>query len=247
MPNNINMNEFAIKLGISADKLGRNMAVYEAASELFPKLELAECKVGLFGGTALNKIYFGKRQRLSYDLDLFAYSYKRALKALADIGARIKYTGTFPGKKVVSTRMTYKEVVLDIVDAKAALEEPRKLQLIDLLYYFGQLVPPIVVPSYSIEYLMAEKTMAMSDRNELKDIYDTWAGIKLLKVPDTYLNYLKRIAKDGGVKDVIGHLKHQLANMLANAEYYDKKRVEILDQPNPRIMLREIEAFLDRL
>ena len=247
MQYDIDLNELAIRLGIDATKVRKSLATYEAMGEIFPMLEKEGCRVGLFGGTALNKIYFGKKQRLSYDLDIFVYSYQKTLRVLKKIGAKMTFSGAFPGRKVTSARMTYKDIVLDLVPIKKIFEEPEKLQLVDLLYYYGQLVPPIIVPSYSIEYLMAEKTFAMLDRNELKDIYDTWIGFRLLTNKRKYISYMNGIAKIRGIRDIIAYSDRQMAGMLANVEYYDKKYVDVTNQPNARMMMKDIKAFIEML
>jgi len=246
MQYNINLDEVALNVGISADKLEKSISVHSAMSEIFPALEIAGCKVGLFGGTALNKIYFGKAQRLSYDLDIFAYSYAKTIKELEGIGARTEFSGNFPKKKGInSTRMTYKSIMLDIVDAKSLKEQPVKLQAFDLLYYYGQLISPTTVPSYKLEYLLAEKTMAMLDRNELKDIYDMYVGIQLLKEIKTYRKNLLAAAKRQGIKDILAYADMQIHIMMKNGDYYRNKEIEVTNKATALEMLREIKRFID--
>ena len=239
--------ELATRMGIGEDRLRKNLATYSAMSELFPLLETTGCQVGLFGGTALNKIYFGMRQRLSYDLDIFAYSYRKTLAALGEKGAQMKFEGAFPKRKgLVSARFEYNSIILDVVDAAGIAEKPLKLQAFDLLYYYNQLVPPVVVPSYALGYLLAEKTMALLDRNELKDIYDTWNGMKLLKDVKQYVRSLRKAAKARGIKDIGMHADFQITNMLQNVGYYAKRQIEITDKSaSTQEMLKDIKAFLD--
>jgi predicted nucleotidyltransferase component of viral defense system len=244
MQDNIELNEIALKLGMGVDKLRKDIGTYRAISEIFPMLETEECKVGLFGGTAMNKLYYGKMQRLSYDLDIFSYSYKKTVKLLDEHAAVLKYEGAFPGRKAQSSRMMYKGIELDIVSVSNTAEEPKKMQMTDLLYYYGQLMPPVTVPSYSLEYLLADKTITMANRNELKDIYDTWLGTKFLKDKHAYHSYLEKISKGLGIKDVHSYLDSQMTMMLSNLDYYGKKHIEVVYQPSPVLMLRDITAFL---
>lgn len=246
MQYNINLDEVALTVGISTDKLEKSISTYSAMSEIFPALETAGIKTGLFGGTALNKIYFGKSQRLSYDLDIFAYTYAKTIKELERMGAKPVFEGNFPKKKgIKSTRMTYKGIVLDIVDAKSLKEQPTKLQAFDLLYYYGQLISPTTVPSYKLEYLLAEKTMAMLDRNELKDIYDMYTGIRLLKDIKTYQKNLMAAAKRQEIKDILAYADVQMHVMLKNSGYYRNKKIEVTDKATAPEMLREIKRFMD--
>lgn len=246
MQHNLDLDMLAIELKISTDRLSKNIATYTAMSELFPVLEVAGCEIGLFGGTAINKIYFGKRQRLSYDLDIFVYNYDKTMEVLKKNGAKIKYSGIAPmDKKAVSTRMGYRDIVLDIVNTKDEIR-PRRLQAFDLLYYYGGLLPPVVVPSYPLEYLLAEKTMALLERNELRDIYDTWTGMSLLKNTEGYARYIKKAAKARGVKDIVMYATFQITNMLQNVSYYERKEIEVSNiHPNTPAMLKDIKAFLD--
>lgn len=246
MQYNFNLEELAIATGISANRLKDDISTYSAMSEIFPALEASGCETGLFGGTALNKIYFGKLQRLSYDLDIFAYSHAKTLSKLEEIGAKTEFTGSFPKRKgTASARMSYKGIILDVVDARLVKEKPIKLQAYGLLYYYGQLLPPISIPSYSIEYLLAEKTLALLDRNELKDIYDTYTGIMLLKDVKAYKKKLSDSAKQSGIKDVAAYAEMQIASMLKNSAYYENKKIDIMQKVTAQEMLREIKRFLD--
>ncbi|MBU6391203.1 MAG: nucleotidyl transferase AbiEii/AbiGii toxin family protein [Candidatus Micrarchaeota archaeon] len=248
MPYDVNIDQFALRTGINADRLRRNLETYQALAELFPLLEASRCKVGMFGGTAINKIYFGKAQRLSYDIDIFAYDYQRTIKILKENGAFAKYSAAVTwSRKVTATKMSFKDVILDVVDAKNIAEQPAKMQAFDLLYYMGQLVPPVVVPSYSLEYLLAHKTLAMLDRHEMKDIYDMWFGIRLMKEKVAYYRELRKLAKQRKTEDLAVYTDFQLRIMISNIEYYKYKRIEVVSQPDTGIMLREIKAFMDRL
>ncbi len=119
------------------------------------------------------------------------------------------------------------------------------MQAFDLLYYYKQLIPPIVVPSYSLEFLLSEKTIALMERNELKDIYDTWTGLKLLEDPAKYVRYLKKVAKKREIKDIAAYAKFHVESMLANIAYYKKKEVDVIDQAPTSMMLKDILAFLE--
>lgn len=246
MQHDINFEELAIATGISANRLKDDISTYGAMSEIFPVLEASGHEAGLFGGTALNKVYFGKQQRLSYDLDIFAYSYTKTLQKLEEIGAKTEFSGSFPNKKgTLSTRMSYKGIVLDVVDAKSVKEKPIKLQAYSILYYYGQLVPPITIPSYSLEYLLAQKTIALLDRNELKDIYDMYTGIMLLKDIRAYKGKLAESIKQSGISDAAAYSDIQIKSMLKNSAYYENKRIDIMQKVTAPEMLREIKRFFD--
>ncbi len=238
-------NRLAMKLGMQKEKLDKSIATYNAITAIFPLLESNGIKAGLFGGTALNKIYFGRAQRLSYDIDLHCYSYDKTIDVLSRNGATLKYHGRIKG--IVSTKLLFGGIELDLVKASGIQERPRPATLTDLLYYFGVPLIPVRVPSYSLEYLLAEKTVAMAERNELKDIYDTWIGLRLLKNKGKYLRYLKLAVKRRGGKWAIEYVDVGLRIMLKNVAYYEKKQIEVLNQERPASMLKDIAAFMERL
>ena len=250
MQYDIDTRQLSMTTGIGKDRLDKDIEAYVSIGRIFPFLEEKGLKVGLFGGTALNRIYFGKAQRLSYDIDVFCYSNKRTEEALKEIGAREEYARTMPANRAaVSTRMSYGGIVLDLVDAsgKYIPENPKTLRAISLLYYYKALVFPLNVPSYSLELLLAEKTFAMAERNELKDIYDMWTGIGVMKDRKRYLKYIKGSARSNGIKDAIGYIDLGMRLMLENIKYYEGRRIEATNSRSAGAMLKDIKAFIDTL
>lgn len=244
MPYNINFDEVAMKTNIATDRLRDNINTYDAMSKLFPLLETEDQKVGLYGGTALNKVHFGKKQRLSYDLDIFCYSYKATLKVLEKNGATLVPSSTLSAK-AKNSRYLFNNIRLDLWEAdKKPIEEPKKRQATDLLYYFNYLISPLSVPTYSLEYLLASKTLTMAHRNELKDIYDTWIGLQLLKDEVEYRKYLKIICKKDGIEDFKHYMRSQIYLMSKSIDYYKEKRIDVLYQPSTGAMLKDISAAL---
>ncbi len=94
--------------------------------------------------------------------------------------------------------------------------------------------------------LIAEKTIAMADRNMLKDIYDLWRGFKTMKEPKKYKTYLE-IAGERQDIDVFSYIPTQVAFMRKNLAYYKKETIDVQYQPPIDIMLNEIEKELEKL
>jgi predicted nucleotidyltransferase component of viral defense system len=67
------------------------------------------------------------------------------------------------------------------------------------------------VPSYSLELLLAKKTIAMLSRMVYKDIYDMWIGLQMMKETDRYAEYLKKL---------IRYEKTDASLLLKQFEYY---------------------------
>ncbi|MCL4391422.1 MAG: nucleotidyl transferase AbiEii/AbiGii toxin family protein [Candidatus Parvarchaeota archaeon] len=234
----------ASRTGISTPRIKENLKTYDTMMELFPRLEAEKQLVGLYGGTAMNKIYYGKDQRLSYDIDLFCYNYPDTVKAIEKMGgvmviARYHERGR--------SKMRLKGINIDLwAVPKKTDEMPSKKILKDLLYYYGYLIPPLAVPSYSLEYLLASKTMAMADRNMLKDIYDLWRGLKLAVDLEKYKFYIKKIGKELDI-DVFSYIPAQIAFMLKNTKYYEKESIDTTYQPPVTLMLNEVKAVLESI
>lgn len=235
--------EIALKTGIAKTRIVDSVKTYEAMSRLFPKLELENQDIGLYGGTALNEIYYAKNQRLSYDIDLFCYSYKSTLETLSKLGTETIFDGRKDGNERAKLRLYGVEI--DLWNAKRTLEKPAKRELTSLLYYFGYILPPIIVPSYSLEYLLAEKTIALADRNMLKDIYDLWLGLKLIKDKKKYFGYLNKLGEKMDM-DVFAYVPTQIDFISKNVKYYEKEKIDVLYQPSIALMINEIKQQLEK-
>ncbi|MEM3212055.1 MAG: nucleotidyl transferase AbiEii/AbiGii toxin family protein [Candidatus Micrarchaeaceae archaeon] len=244
MRSDFNFDEIAVKSGIASDRLREDLRTYEVMSTLFPAFEVSGLEVGLYGGTALNKIYFGSRQRLSYDLDIYCTSLTSAVRAVKKLGgSEVNAKEKFEEHE--RRRLVLSGIAIDLWERKLP-EKPLKLQAIDLLYYLGYLVPPVVIPSFSLEYLLANKTIAMADRNELKDIYDTWMGLRIVKNMQKYRKYLRIVAKERKVPDYRHYLRYQIKEiMLQNLNYYKKRSIDVVETPSTESMLKEIEEKLN--
>jgi predicted nucleotidyltransferase component of viral defense system len=238
------LDRLSITTGISPSHLKDDLNTYSVMSFLFPKLEAKDQTFGLYGGTALNKIYFGKNQRLSYDIDLLCYDYKKIFQALKDFKAVLISSS----QRIERAKFNLNGVEIDLwgIKKETAIETPEKRELVDLLHYFGYLVPSILAPSYSIEYLIAEKTIALADRNMLKDIYDTWRGLKLLEDKNKYKKYINKISERDDISG-FPYVLSQLEFMAKNINYYKKETIDLIYQPDIELMLNEIKSYIERI
>lgn len=207
-----------IKTGIGEEKLQKEIEVMQALQDLFMTLGNSNQKVALFGGTALNKIYYGERQRLSYDIDVESYSFENTKKVLAKVCNR-----TVESPK--AARFVYKNVVVDLMKAHN-IEEPELKKAYSLLSMFDYPIASVTVPSYSLEYLLAKKTMAVLSRTLNKDIYDMWVGMQLLQDKDRYVGYSMRLAKleKVNIEFLIGVMLHHI-----KSDSIHDKDTEIID------------------
>jgi predicted nucleotidyltransferase component of viral defense system len=202
---------------------------------LFNLLESSKQKVGLYGGTALNKIYFGKRQRLSYDIDLFCYDFKSTVKLLEANGAVVKLLAD------VRAEFGFNGIRLDLWAALKIAEEPMKRQANSILSFFDYPLVSQFVPSYSLEFLLAQKIVTMSSRNLIRDIYDAWVGLELVKDRRKFERYLDKAE----VKADIDARKAFKDIIMRNPEYYKGKEVDAISSPPAEEMIKDIARMLE--
>jgi predicted nucleotidyltransferase component of viral defense system len=98
-------------------------------------------------------------------------------------------------------------------------------------------------PSYTLEFLLAHKIMALSSRNLLKDIYDSWLGLQTLKDKKLFLKYLDSLETEIDL-DAIKAFRQMV---LPSIDYYKDKQVDALNCPNAGIMIKDIDSMLSAL
>jgi predicted nucleotidyltransferase component of viral defense system len=230
--------EIILKTGIRKVKLEEEIKVMDALQELALILANEGHKYALYGGTAINKIYFNERQRLSYDLDIEAFSYEKT-KALFE---RISDQGV-PFSK--AARFIYKGVQVDLTKA-TRMEEPRVYNAKSLLSFFNYPIASVNVPSYSLEYLMARKTVALLSRMVNKDIYDAWTGLELMTDTNKYKDYLYRFARADKID--VKYLIAQLGFFSERGFIVEENvKIDALKVVRPSIMVRDVLRNLEML
>ena len=226
-----NIDEIGLKTGINPDKINKEIQVMNAIRNLTILFGNSMQKFGLYGGTAINKIYFGEKQRLSYDLDIEAYTYMKTKQVLTNVSS---VTSSFSK----ANRFTYKNVQVDLTKA-TGFEMPKLYTATSLLSFFNYPIAEVVVQSYSLEYLLARKTLALLSRVVDKDIYDTWMGLNMIKDIEKYKHYLKKFTQQGHTNSryLINQLEYYLDNGIIKNE---RAKIEVLMIPNLRLMTKDI-------
>ncbi len=161
-----NFQDITAATGITQDKLNVEANVIERLRELFnePKLDYA-----LYGGTALNMVYFGKRQRISYDIDLKCANLEKCETEFDKIfkhDIKTPKMHRFADKNKINIDLSKKNV-----DA-----EPKRMRAESIPYHFGYTAYYADVLTYEYEVLFAEKILAFTNRGVPKDLYDVWVG-----------------------------------------------------------------------
>ncbi len=179
--------EVSLKTGITQEKLQKEVSNMVALQELTALFASEGQKVALYGGTALNKIYFGNDQRISYDLDIESFAFDKSVSLL-------KRVSDGEVSHIKAARFVYKGVQIDLTKARK-MEEPSLRKVESILGFFNYPMGSLLVPSYSLEFLLARKTTALLSRMVAKDVYDAWMGLKILKNEKLYKSYVFKVAK----------------------------------------------------
>ena len=180
----IDLRSIAKDTGISEERIRIEIAVMEELRDVMHALPNAV----LFGGTAINKIYFGDKQRLSFDIDIRCMRKQSCLSYLQS-----KYITTISTAKFWSfnsPRDIRVDFAMDYPKVKIVEREARSL-----LYYYGHEYFRVNVRTYEFEFLLAEKILTLAARGTAKDLYDAWKGIKEPHDEKKVLNYLLKYGR----------------------------------------------------
>ncbi|MCL4400708.1 nucleotidyl transferase AbiEii/AbiGii toxin family protein [Candidatus Parvarchaeota archaeon] len=225
----------------------------EFSNVFFKALSQEKIRSYLFGGTALNKGFFGERQRLSKDLDLEIDARDDFTKTAHKIESCIIKTG-YRNIRVDEHAKRHSvyvflgdavgELKLDIVPQQNRIK-PIMLTLHSLLEYVGVPAKTIEVKSYPFEYLLAYKLHALHRRMLYKDIYDSYTGLNL---PMDGRKLVRYIGMFGNAREML----REIINNIENGSYdrdelgYEKLVPEKYKVP-VRNMLYELRVKLSSL
>lgn len=218
------------------------------SSRLFSELEKEKVPFYLFGGTALNKGFFGGRQRLSKDLDieLDRRGFDNTARKFESIIIRIGYPN-FRAEKYggrcalhVYIGKNIDEIKIDITPQKNTIKGER-VTLHSVLEYAGIPVKTVDVMSYPFEYLLAYKVSALQRRMLYKDIYDTYIGLQLGLDASKFMRYLGKFGNPKGILNEI-MLRIDDGEYDAKDELNYSKLVQERYKVSMKNMLYEIKA-----
>lgn len=194
------------RTGLSSMNIEKEWRLFEFIPVLFNKLEERGIKAVLYGGTALNKGYFGERQRFSKDIDIYLSSrnFKNTCltieRLLIGIGRyeveRIHLNNESAAWSIKYGKGKTDDILIEARKSPCRLK-PVKIELHSILEYSGASVMSILVPSLPLEWLLAGKIIALSRRAIGKDIYDVEMGLKLKPKKNEIKKIIRLITKQG--------------------------------------------------
>jgi len=243
--------------GIGASNLEKELQLMSLIGKVFDAIKNAGIESALFGGTALNKGYYAEKQRFSKDLDIDLFvkdlanakpKLERELRKIDGSTLKLEHSG----KDAVVWSFSYgsnpwENILLEA--RKAPLKEKLvQLEMHSILEYHGIPISPVRIPSYSLEYLLARKMIALSRRAVGKDIYDTYIGFLLQPNTKHIRRHIRHLTgEDSGTVSAqalhwIGHIRPDSADITELTE-----TVPIAYRTSLASMLEEVKDSLRHL
>ena len=180
------VNDLAASTGLSREVIIYHLDLSSLIDDLFSQItEKGVETMHLFGGTAINRAFFGKNQRFSIDLDL-NYNGSDMGKATSELRAILGPAGYKVGKQEwMNSKHTLKRLFVESTGGRRAgfdidihlkkEDAPyKRLVLHSITEYFGYMPIKTIAQSYTFEFLLAGKLFALKDRALDRDVYDTY-------------------------------------------------------------------------
>ena len=214
---------------ISSTGLGRDVIIYHLDLSAFiddffsAAMEKGTSAMRMFGGTAINRAFFGKNQRFSLDMDL---NYDGSMDSGAkELSVILKGAGYRAAKgEWMNSKHTVKRLIVMptagriasfSIDLHAIKEEGdaqfQNLALRSITEFFGYPPMKTVVPSYTMERLLAGKLFALRDRTLDRDVYDAYVGLRL---PPNYKLLRKYIEGYESFPQLVSVATHRLEKLM---------------------------------
>ena len=203
----------AVQYGLPLQYVIKEFYVFDVLSQI--TMASAPDKNFIFkGGTALNKIYLGKLQRFSEDLDfdLNTESIAEIREKCKQIASKIEGYEILEFRKVGSTIQFYcnyensiigkDHVRVDVASKKIITEKPPIIKPAQSAYT-QRFVAGFYV--YSLEDLVARKLHALQTRTEGKDIYDAHNALPLCaNMEDAIEKMLESEKSNESIEEFVG-------------------------------------------
>ncbi len=167
------------KFNISREKIRRIKKLIEELQEI-PR------EVVLVGGTAINLVYFGKMQRISYDIDL--ETEKRA-KLRNEFSKKYKKIA-FTRRMDIFEKDGLKIDIMDFLGGKIVEKSIESIFTLSGIPFY------LKVRTLEFEELLARKLIALSRRGTAKDLYDCYVGIMIEHDMSKVRKAIRRMDKD---------------------------------------------------
>ncbi len=216
----MDLQKTALETGIPAMYLEKEIRLFAATPVIFSRLQENRITAALYGGTALNKGFFKEKQRFSKDLNIECRA-SEIVKLLSAISlscepafrVQAEHGNNWGLAKLSYGRQPWENLLVELKPLKRK-PDIKQVGLHSILEYAGTPMPPVFVPSYSLEELFARKIVALSNRAIGKDLYDTFIASQL----EFDERLLKRKLKEISLSE-----KKTARKVIENAVYWTSK------------------------
>jgi hypothetical protein len=210
------INQAAARTGIGRQYILKEVRVFDIWSKICPvflsKEITAHATVICKGGTPLNKVFLGKVQRFSEDIDMDIFFKKKMERDEKIQFIKDKIIPVVSNSYVVPKESRRKNIILFFCRFKNELEMDDNIQLefniseartgTDEIGTARSSILPLRldnIPVYSFDTLIAKKLKAFYEREEGKDIYDLYYSLKLNKDFANVIPILKAVLKSAQI------------------------------------------------
>lgn len=179
----------AIRHGLPLQFVVKEYHVFDVLGQIAGSASKNNAELIFKGGTALSKVYFGKAQRFSEDIDFdLDADIKTVMQIAKEIAKFVEGYEITEFRKVHNTVQFYcnyenklggkDHVRVDISSKRIITSKPPNAKGATSEFVQSTVMG---VRVYEFEDLMARKMNALSDRTEGKDVYDVYVGLPLCK------------------------------------------------------------------
>ncbi|HEX9845920.1 MAG TPA: nucleotidyl transferase AbiEii/AbiGii toxin family protein [Candidatus Nitrosotenuis sp.] len=241
------INQAAARTGIGRQYILKEVRVFDIWSKICPALlskEItAHAKVICKGGTSLNKVFLGRVQRFSEDLDMDIFFKKRLEREEKIQFIKNKIIPLVSSSYTVPKEARKRNIILFFCKFKNELGMDDNVQLefnigesrtgVDEIATARSSILQLKldnIPVYSFDTLVAMKMKAFYEREEGKDVYDLYYSLRSKKNNwSKVISILKDVLRSSGIDYKV--FKKELPNKLSDS----KKMRSLHASTNPYI------------
>ncbi|MEW5996902.1 MAG: nucleotidyl transferase AbiEii/AbiGii toxin family protein [Candidatus Micrarchaeota archaeon] len=222
------------RVGLPLNFVVKEFHVFRILGQIGGRISKGNYPCVFKGGTALNKIYLGQKQRFSEDLDFNDYEDAGDAERIGRLEGLVEgiegYEAgrTFRLGNTIRTEMYYSTPwgQKDNVRLEFNLKDPKKEYRTTIetasSVVCGAMVGGLV--TYPLEDLVAQKMNAMLERVEGKDVYDVYHAMALVKGMRRSIEWIAKTEREMGGEEFIQKVVERL-----NA--FHPKKMEKLTNP----------------
>lgn len=218
----------SLKTGINPERIGKSYDLLVAMNSLYNSFG---DKIILFGGTALNLFYFGKKQRLSYDIDIKS-------RNTAFVYSKLKKEHEELPKSDIFYRFRTKEGIMIDLSRNYYKIKPEKLKANSIFDVTDNKLFDTWFYVYPFEVLFADKILALARRGTARDLYDVKTCMSFDYNKEYFFKTLLHLSDKNKIDPRLIITKHHHSDT-------DMSMIDsMVPNLNGKVMYEEVEDFI---